>query len=175
MSFIKRLWDSSKVTRIRAYFKNILINGITMSYLMPLHARRLILNVWGCKIKGTILDRTVILSNKLFLGEHSFINRNCMIGNGHEYVKIGTNCAIAYGVTFTTDNHLIDNKNRRGGGIKAEPIVVEDGCWIGANVTILPGTVIKKGCVVAAGSVVRGVLEQDSLYAGIPARKIKEL
>ena len=42
-----------------------------------------------------------------------------------------------------------------GGKLLPIPIVVHDGCWIGANSTILPGTVIEKGCVIAAGSVVK--------------------
>ena len=63
-----------------------------------------------------------------------------------------------------------------GGGKKILPIpiVVHDGCWIGANSTILPGTVIEKGCVIAAGSVVKGLLKSNRLYAGMPAKEIRQ-
>ena len=52
--------------------------------------------------------------------------------------------------------------------------MVHDGCWIGANSTILPGTVIEKGCVIAAGSVVKGLLKSNRLYAGMPAKEIRQ-
>lgn len=54
-------------------------------------------------------------------------------------------------------------------------VVVEDGCWLGGNVTVLPGVTIKKGCIVGAGAVVTKDTEPDGLYAGIPAKRIKEL
>lgn len=43
------------------------------------------------------------------------------------------------------------------------------------GVTILPGVIINDGCIVAAGAVVNKDCEANSLYAGVPARKIKEL
>jgi acetyltransferase-like isoleucine patch superfamily enzyme len=40
-------------------------------------------------------------------------------------------------------------------------------------VRVLDGTVIGRGCVVAAGAVVRGVLEPGGIYAGVPARLLR--
>ena len=62
-----------------------------------------------------------------------------------------------------------------GGELLPIPIEVHDGCWIGANSTILPGSVIEKGCVIAAGSVVKGLLKPNRLYAGVPAKEIRQL
>lgn len=170
-----RVLHSQKVTSLRAFYKNIFINGIIMSYVTPCTLRRICLNMWGCDIKGTIHGHTTILTNKLSVGKHSYINKNCFIGNGYEYVRIGSYCAIAYGVTITTDNHEIDNEECRAGKIKSEPVEIKDGCWVGCNVTILPGTVIGKGCVIAAGSVVKGTLTENGVYAGVPAKLIKKL
>lgn len=47
--------------------------------------------------------------------------------------------------------------------------------WIGANCIILPGSIIRKGCVIAAGSVFRGETKVNCVYAGNPAKLIKEL
>ncbi|EHM32411.1 Putative acetyltransferase [Enterococcus faecium E4453] len=55
------------------------------------------------------------------------------------------------------------------------PIVIEDGSWIGANVTVIPGVTIHKGAIVAAGSVVVKDCEENALYAGVPAKKIRNL
>ena len=62
-----------------------------------------------------------------------------------------------------------------GGELLPIPIEVHDGCWIGANSTILPGSVIEKGCVIAAGSFVKGLLKPNRLYAGVPAKEIRQL
>ena len=80
------------------------------------------------------------------------------------------------GVTFTTHTHQIGSSMRRAPRDTIfKPIVVEDGCWIGANVTILPGVRIGKGTVVGAGSIVVHNLDENSVYVGNPARKIKQL
>lgn len=55
------------------------------------------------------------------------------------------------------------------------PVEIQDGCWIGANSTILSGTIIQKGSVIAARSVVRDICETNCLYAGVPARIMKHL
>ncbi|MCR4913326.1 MAG: acyltransferase [Lactobacillus sp.] len=55
------------------------------------------------------------------------------------------------------------------------PVKIDDGCWIGANVTILPGVHIGKGCVIGAGAVVNKDCEPNGVYVGVPAKRIKDL
>ena len=52
-------------------------------------------------------------------------------------------------------------------------MVIEDGCWVGANVTILKGVTIGRGSVVAAGAVVTRSCPPYSIVGGVPARVIK--
>lgn len=52
---------------------------------------------------------------------------------------------------------------------------MEDGCWLGGNVTVLPGVTIGRGCVIAAGAVVTKSCDPNGLYAGVPARRIRDL
>jgi len=52
---------------------------------------------------------------------------------------------------------------------------IEDGAWLGFGTIVLPGVTIGKETVVAAGSVVAEDIEPRSLYAGTPAKKIKDL
>ena len=53
------------------------------------------------------------------------------------------------------------------------PVVIEDGVWIGANVTILKGVTIGRGSVVAAGAVVTKSCAPYSIIGGVPAKLIK--
>ena len=53
------------------------------------------------------------------------------------------------------------------------PVTIEDGCWIGANVTILKGVTIGHDSVVAAGSVVTKSCEPYSIVGGVPAKLIR--
>jgi acetyltransferase-like isoleucine patch superfamily enzyme len=55
------------------------------------------------------------------------------------------------------------------------PIKIGSNVFIGYGAIILPGTVIEDNCVIGAGSVVRGVVPQNSVAAGVPARRIRSL
>lgn len=54
-----------------------------------------------------------------------------------------------------------------------QPVVIEDGVWCGANVTILKGVTIGRGSVVAAGAVVTKSCPPYSIIGGVPAKLIK--
>jgi maltose O-acetyltransferase len=54
-------------------------------------------------------------------------------------------------------------------------VSVGNGSWLGTGVTVLPGVTIGEGCVIAAGAVVTADCAPDGLYAGVPARRIRDL
>ena len=90
-------------------------------------------------------------------------------------IVIGDNVAIAFGCTFVNSSHVLGDKECRAGKSIADKIIVEDGCWIGANSTIMPGVRISKGCVIGSNSLILQDTEPNCLYVGQPARKVKEL
>ncbi len=63
---------------------------------------------------------------------------------------------------------MIDQEIKRG------DILIEDDVWIGAGAVILPGAIVRKGAVIAAGAVVRGEVPSNTIFGGIPAKKISE-
>ena len=69
-----------------------------------------------------------------------------------------------YIIDITDDEKLPEND---------QPVTIENGCWIGANVTILKGVTIGHDSVVAAGSVVTKSCEPYSIIGGVPAKLIK--
>ncbi|WP_178990252.1 acyltransferase [Winogradskyella schleiferi] len=92
-------------------------------------------------------------------------------------ISIGENVAIGPNCIIYTHDHVYTNRNVPAwkGGLVKKPIIIEDGAWIGSGVTILPGVIIGKRAVVAAGSVVTKNIEAESIYGGIPAKFIKKI
>ena len=74
-------------------------------------------------------------------------------------------------VSFICVSHQIGNLSKRAGQNVYESINVEDGVWIGANSTILPGVKLGKGSIVAAGAVVTRNVEANCIV-GEAVRKL---
>lgn len=111
----------------------------------------------------------------VWIGKNCSINSGVVIyiGNG---VQIGDNVAIGANSTIAPTNHeyhsadtLIRDQRfmpSRGG------VIIEDDVWIAANVVLLDGAHLRKGCVVGAGSLVREELPAYSVNVGSPTRII---
>ena len=54
-------------------------------------------------------------------------------------------------------------------------IIIEDDIWIAAGVRVLGGSHIRRRCVIGAGAVVNKDTEANSLYVGVPIKKVKEV
>lgn len=164
------------IYRIRRFLKYWLIDGFALSFVCPDFLRKLILNSFGHKVKGLVHSSCFvgIGRGKLFLGENSFINYRCFLDLGDDII-IGKNVSIGFCVTFVNSTHEVGASAYRAGGGRAFPIIVEDGCWIGANAIIMPGVTISKGCVIGAGALVKESTEPNGLYVGCPAKRVKEL
>ena len=96
----------------------------------------------------------------------------CVIGakNG---IILGKNIWVGPHVSIISRNHSFTDYSQydnRG------PIEIGDNVWIGCNATILPGVKIADHTVIAAGAVVsKSITEPNTLWAGVPAKKIKDI
>lgn len=129
---------------------------------------------------ATIRGRCIFFGNQINIGKNSFINHNCKFYSHYNIpescINIGNNVFLGMDVLITTHTHNISSREQRASNDTVfKPVTIGDGTWIGANVTIIPGITIGSGCVIAAGSVVIRDCEDNCLYAGNPAKKIKEL
>ena len=130
--------------------------------------------------KGTVICGNLSLCSNNELYTHLRFGQKCFV-NSHTHfdlndnIEIGHCVTIGHHVVFITSNHLIGPEVHRCGTQYSKPIQVGDGCWIGANATILPGVNIGKGCVVGAGALVNKDIPPDSLVAGVPAKIIRNL
>jgi len=115
-------------------------------------------------------DANIICPKHIKIGVDSFINHGALL-SAYSEISIGNRVAISYNCAIITETH---NPYSEDFEVVLKKVIIEDDVWIGANVTILPGSIIKRGAVIAAGAVVIGEVESFSIYAGIPAKKIKD-
>ncbi|WP_372699836.1 DapH/DapD/GlmU-related protein [Arthrobacter sp. JSM 101049] len=106
------------------------------------------------------------------IGEGTFINRDAYI---RSHTTIGKNVNIGPFCRFLTDSHDPGSTRKRAGKNRVDEIVIGDGCWIGGSSTILGGVRIGHNSVIAAGAVVTSNVPPNTLYAGVPARRIRDL
>lgn len=158
--------------------KNMLLNGVASSLFTPPFLRKMIYKSMGYKIgKGSMIYHQCFCGagkGRLKLGGHSYINYRSFLDLGDDII-IGNHVSVAFGCTFINSSHELGDENQRAGKGIAKKIVVEDGCWIGARTTIMPGVTIKKGCVIGSDSLVLTDTEPNGLYVGHPAKRIKDL
>ncbi|MGQ4512824.1 DapH/DapD/GlmU-related protein [Streptomyces sp. DW26H14] len=90
-------------------------------------------------------------------------------------VTIGPDTYCGPYVYITTTNHSYDDPHTPVGKQwpRIAPVVIGAGCWLGTGAVILPGAVLGRNVVVAAGSVVRGDVPDHAVVAGAPARIVR--
>lgn len=128
--------------------------------------------------EGAYIDPscTVVDPQRLILRKGAFVGPEGLIDAGGG-VEIGEAVRISYRCTIISLTHFITRSVWRRGvdGDRHRPVLIERGCWVGANVTIYPGVTVREGCVINAGSVVAKSTEAHGLYCPPYAERIKDL
>lgn len=133
-------------------------------------------------------DVTIMNPFRVTYGKHISIGNDVLI-NANAYfldsnlIKIGDRVLIGPDVKFYCGEHNIDAKKRfakRSDGSSyvistTRPITIGNDVWIGGNVTLLAGVEVGDNVIIAAGAVVNKSIPNNSVYGGVPARKIKSL
>lgn len=162
----------------------VIMNYKTIDYFirhLPFGIRKRFYKHFKMKIGvGTSIARGCFIDNpsNVIVGRNCDINYNCEFHSGEygkELITVGDNVWCACQVKFITITHEVGDTTKRAGKTIFKPITIGDGCWIGANVLILPGVRIGNGCIIAAGSVVNKNCKPNSMYGGVPAKLIKNL
>ena len=130
-----------------------------------------------CRIDSFVKIKPVGGNGDVLLGERCFLNSGCVLYSGNG-IHIGDDVLIAANCTLAPVNHAFRERDRlireQGFGPSRSGIVIEDDVWIGANCVLLDGAVLRRGCVVGAGSLVRGELPAYSICRGTPAVPVDE-
>ena len=125
-------------------------------------------------------DSKVIVSTSLNnIGIGITIEDNVGIGEfaylgGAGGLSIGSDCIIGQYFSCHPENHNFNDQTKliREQGVTRKGITIHPNCWIGSKVTILDGVEIGANSVIAAGAVVTKSLPENSIIAGVPAKKI---
>jgi acetyltransferase-like isoleucine patch superfamily enzyme len=108
------------------------------------------------------------------MGRHSSMDAYAFVGASGG-VTVGNNVIMGQKVSFHAEEHVFDDLQLpiRHQGVRQRGIVIEDDCWVGSNVIFLDGAHVEPGCVIGAGSIVKGRIPANSVVVGNPARVIR--
>lgn len=112
---------------------------------------------------------------RIHIGARTFIGAFTHV-NIQDQLSIGNDCMIASGCRIVDNEHgytKLDVPMSKQ-PTTFEPIVIEDNVWLGTNVIVLKGVRIGTGAIVGAGAVVNHSIPANEIWAGVPARKIKD-
>jgi acetyltransferase-like isoleucine patch superfamily enzyme len=121
---------------------------------------------------------TIKIGDNFYIGKYSQIECDAEIGDNvmfanhvaligrydHNYLQIGVPTRLA---------SQIRERDYNWKGLN-EKVIIEDDVWIGFGTIVLSGVKIGQGSIIAAGSIVSKDIEPYSIYAGGPARKIRD-
>jgi maltose O-acetyltransferase len=159
----------------RDYARDLVLNGLLPSKFVPVKLRWRLLRLLGLSVERSRLYAGGFYGGrKIAIGEGSILNHDVFM-DASAQITIGRNCLLGMGIRIVTSAHEVGPPERRGGRGTPLPVVIGDGTWVGAGAMILAGVTVGRGCVIAAGAVVTRDCEPNSVYAGVPARKIKDL
>lgn len=153
------------------YFVNALI--VRASWNPFKEIKVFFLRLFGAEIgKGLVIKNNVIIKSpwNLIIGDDCWIGESVWIDN-LDKVTIGSNVCISQGAMLLTGNHdyTVPSMPYRNA-----PIVIEDGAWIGAQATVCPGVTVHTNAILTVGSIATKDMEENGIYQGNPAVKIRE-
>jgi acetyltransferase-like isoleucine patch superfamily enzyme len=110
----------------------------------------------------------------LTIGSHSVIGRHNVIAvKGRtsigEYTLLGPYCQINDQSHGMSRDELIKNQKAI-----IKPVTIGSDCWLGAGTRVLPGVTIGDGAILGTGSVVTHDVPPYQVWAGVPARYIRD-
>jgi gamma-carbonic anhydrase len=141
----------------------------------------------------TILGKTPQFGSNIFLAENATILGDVVMGNDCSvcfdavvrgdvnYIKVGDRVNIQDGAiihgTYERAPTNIGNDVSIGHRAIVHGCTIENNVLIGMGAIVMDHTVIHSNCIIAAGAVVleNSIIESHSVYAGVPARRIKSL
>lgn len=161
----------SSLKRVLWYFTNILF---LMNPLNPISSVKVrLLRCFGAKIgKGVVIKPSVNIKYpwNLSIGDYTWIGENVWIDNLVQ-VTIGSNVCVSQGAMLLCGNH---NYKKSTFDLMVGKIVLENGCWVGAQSVVCPGVTLHSHAVLGVASVANKNLDAYTIYQGNPAQMVRK-
>lgn len=135
--------------------------------------------------EGTFVAETAVLLGDVTIGKDCSVWFNTVLRGDVNTITIGDRTNIQDGTVIHTiydgakhpSQTHIGNDVSIGHNATIHGAIIEDKCLIGMGATILDNAVVAAGCIIAANALVlsNAKLEPNSVYAGVPAKKVKEV
>jgi acetyltransferase-like isoleucine patch superfamily enzyme len=171
--YLVRYW---RYARLRLRYPDVATEGLVfLGRRVELETRtgfgRILLGRWvhvGDNTKLRAHEGTLRIGEKVVLGRDNIVN--CYLD-----VEIGGRTLLADWVYVTDFDHVTSDLTRpiKDQGIVKSPVRIGPDCWIGVKASVLRGTEIGRGCVLAAHTVARGRYPDLSVVAGVPGRVVR--
>lgn len=111
---------------------------------------------------------TVVCANRVHIEQDVWIMDGClMMAAGGITIKKGVR--MSANVQLLTNNHDLYHRDI----LLCKPITLEQGCWIGAGATVLPGVTVGENAIVGAASVVTKDVPPNAIVVGNPAKVVR--
>ena len=135
--------------------------------------RVFLLRLFGARIgAGVVMQHGINVKYpwNLAVGDHSWIGESVWLDTLGE-ITIGSNVVVSQGAFLLTGNHDWSDPLF---GLRVQPIILEDECWIGAGALVCPGVRVGSQAVLSAGSVATGDLAPHKIHVGNPAQPVRD-
>jgi acetyltransferase-like isoleucine patch superfamily enzyme len=115
---------------------------------------------------------------RLAIGDGSVLTTGVNVRAAGGTIRIGRNSVIAEHSVVVAANHAVYGGSlylRDSWDEERTDVVIGDNVWVGAGCYLLPGCAIGDNSVIGAGSVVTKSVPPNEIWAGVPARKIRDV
>lgn len=127
------------------------------------------------------IDDFCVISGNVSIGKYCHITPMCLIAGGIPGVYLADYCTLAYGVKVFSQSDDYSGESLVNSNIPKKykketfaSVVLERHVIVGAGAIIMPGITVKEGCSVGAMSLILTSTDPWGIYAGVPAKRIKD-
>lgn len=135
--------------------------------------------------ENTFLAETAVIIGDTTIGKDCSIWYGAVLRGDVNKITIGDRTNIQDGAVIHTlydkspkpSQTHIGNDVSVGHNATIHGAIIKDSCLIGMGATVLDNAIVEEGCIIAANALVLSGahLEPNSVYAGVPAKKVKEI
>jgi len=127
-----------------------------------------------CNIQSGITIHNCRDYKKLTVGTNCHIGKNSFL-DLRDTITIGNNVVIAMNNTLITHTDMNNSNLREKYPATQAPVVIKDDAYLGTNCTVLMGVTIGEKAMIGANSLVKKDVLEKTIYAGVPAVKIRSI